>query len=223
MLRHLLQGSGSAQQASNIMKVPSGAWQGAWRRLYTTTQRSIVRRSPINSGASRRSATPLHPLQPIGLRAAAPGWAPASRRGFRFSAWRRSTTDGEKAKPLSLSQRLKKLFKDYGKSAIGVYLALSVLDFPFCFLLVRIVGTDTIGMFQHAKSAEQIRLGRLRTSLLIQPFLARLQARLSTQSCPLSPNSFPTRSDKSGAITGNLSRRRNPIPLATGMLAKRWR
>ncbi|OAA76935.1 hypothetical protein LEL_06619 [Akanthomyces lecanii RCEF 1005] len=138
MLRHLLQGSGSTQQASNIMKVPSGAWQGTWRRLYTTTQRSIVRRSPINSGASRRSAASLHPLQPMGLRAAAPGWAPASRRGLRFSAWRRSTTDGEKTKPLSLSQRLKKLFKDYGKSAIGVYLALSVLDFPFCFLLVRI-------------------------------------------------------------------------------------
>ncbi|OAQ97232.1 hypothetical protein LLEC1_02992 [Akanthomyces lecanii] len=150
MLRHLLQCYGSAQQASNILKLPSGAWQGAWRRLYTTTQRSIIRRSPVNSGASRRSATPQYPLQPIGLRAAAPRWAPASRRGFRFSAWRRSTTEGEKAKPLSLSQRLKKLFKDYGKSAIGVYLALSVLDFPFCFLLVRIVGTDTIGKIEHA-------------------------------------------------------------------------
>lgn len=151
MLQYMLQRSGSAQQVSHIMKVPSGAWQGAWRRLYTTTQRSIDRSSPINSGALRRSARPLHPLQPTGLRAAAPGWTPASRRGFRFSAWRRSTTDREKAKPLSLSQRLKKLFKDYGKSAIGVYLALSVLDFPFCFLLVRIVGTDTIGMLNQRK------------------------------------------------------------------------
>lgn len=32
---------------------------------------------------------------------------------------------------------------------MGVYLALSVLDFPFCFLLVRIVGTDRIGEIEH--------------------------------------------------------------------------
>ncbi|EGX96284.1 hypothetical protein CCM_00940 [Cordyceps militaris CM01] len=149
MLR-FLQGAGFAQRAFNTMKAPSGAWQGAWRRFYTTTERDVVGWRPINSGASRRSATAFHPLRPFGLRVAAPGWTPASRRGFRFSTWRRNTTNGEKAPSLSLSQRLKKLFKDYGKSAIGVYLALSVLDFPFCFLLVRIVGTDTIGKIEHA-------------------------------------------------------------------------
>ncbi|TWU70793.1 hypothetical protein ED733_000372 [Metarhizium rileyi] len=41
------------------------------------------------------------------------------------------------------------LSKEYGWSAVGVYLALSVLDFPLCFLLVRIVGTDTIGKIEH--------------------------------------------------------------------------
>ncbi|KAJ6787797.1 hypothetical protein PWT90_01474 [Aphanocladium album] len=148
MLRYL-QGLGLTQQASSIIKAPSGAWQGAWRRLYTTTQRDIVHRLPNNFGASRRFATTIGPLRPAGSRAAATGWAPVSRRGFRFSAWRRNTTNGEKAQSLSLSARLKKLFKDYGKSAIGVYLALSVLDFPFCFLLVRIVGTETIGKIEH--------------------------------------------------------------------------
>ncbi|KAF0326781.1 peptide alpha-n-acetyltransferase [Colletotrichum asianum] len=44
---------------------------------------------------------------------------------------------------------LKKLSKEYGWSAVGVYLALSVLDFPFCFLLVRVVGTDRIGQLEH--------------------------------------------------------------------------
>lgn len=145
-----------SQQASNMTKVPSGAWQGAWRRLYTTTQRSAVQRSPINSGVLGNRATALHPLRPVGLRAATPGWAPASRRGFRFSAWRRSNANGEKPQSLSLSGRLKKLFKDYGKSAIGVYLALSVLDFPFCFLLVRIVGTETIGMLEHRNTAASL-------------------------------------------------------------------
>ena len=39
---------------------------------------------------------------------------------------------------------MKKLSREYGWSAVGVYMALSVLDFPFCFLLVRTVGVDRI-------------------------------------------------------------------------------
>lgn len=70
----------------------------------------------------------------------------AQRRAFGFSSWRRSTGAGDKApEKLSLGARLKKLSREYGWSAVGVYLALSVLDFPFCFLLVRVVGTETIG------------------------------------------------------------------------------
>jgi len=51
---------------------------------------------------------------------------------------------------LSLSQRLKKLSREYGWSAVGVYFALSALDFPFCFLAVRLLGTDRIGRWEHA-------------------------------------------------------------------------
>ncbi|RMZ84285.1 hypothetical protein DV738_g732, partial [Chaetothyriales sp. CBS 135597] len=53
------------------------------------------------------------------------------------------------AKPLSLSQRLKKLSREYGWAAVGVYFALSALDFPFCFLAVRTLGTDRIGHWEH--------------------------------------------------------------------------
>ena len=52
-------------------------------------------------------------------------------------------------KSLSLSQRLKKLSKEYGWTAVGVYLALSALDFPFCFLAVRWLGTERIGRWEH--------------------------------------------------------------------------
>jgi len=45
---------------------------------------------------------------------------------------------------LSFSARLKKLSREYGWTAVGVYLTFSVLDFPFCFLLVRTVGTEKI-------------------------------------------------------------------------------
>lgn len=50
---------------------------------------------------------------------------------------------------LSLSQRLRKLSREYGWSALGVYLALSALDFPFCFLAVRVIGTERIGHLEH--------------------------------------------------------------------------
>jgi len=41
------------------------------------------------------------------------------------------------------------LSREYGWTAVGVYLGLSVLDFPFCFLLVRTVGTDRIAEAEH--------------------------------------------------------------------------
>jgi hypothetical protein len=49
----------------------------------------------------------------------------------------------------SLSQRLRKLSREYGWSALGVYLTLSALDFPFCFMAVRLLGTERIGRWEH--------------------------------------------------------------------------
>lgn len=84
----------------------------------------------------------------------------SSRRPFQSSRSRRSDKSSEnegakekaKAKekepePTGFSAKMKKLSKEYGWTAVGVYLALSVLDFPFCFLLVRTVGTEKIGKF----------------------------------------------------------------------------
>ncbi|CAO2658428.1 Nn.00g061510.m01.CDS01 [Neocucurbitaria sp. VM-36] len=48
----------------------------------------------------------------------------------------------------SLSQRLKQLSREYGWAALGVYLGLSLIDFPFCFLAVRLLGTDRIGHYE---------------------------------------------------------------------------
>ncbi|MCJ1352353.1 MAG: hypothetical protein MMC33_002337 [Icmadophila ericetorum] len=50
---------------------------------------------------------------------------------------------------LTLSQRLRKLSREYGWSALGVYLLFSALDFPFCFLAVRWLGTERIGRWEH--------------------------------------------------------------------------
>ncbi|RPA95455.1 hypothetical protein L873DRAFT_1812760 [Choiromyces venosus 120613-1] len=51
-------------------------------------------------------------------------------------------------KPQTLSARLKHLSREYGYSALGVYLLLSALDFPFCFLAVRYFGTERINKLE---------------------------------------------------------------------------
>ncbi|KAL2863045.1 uncharacterized protein BJX67DRAFT_385027 [Aspergillus lucknowensis] len=49
----------------------------------------------------------------------------------------------------SLSQRLKTLSREYGWSALWIYLFLSALDFPFCFAGVRYLGAEKIGHYEH--------------------------------------------------------------------------
>lgn len=50
----------------------------------------------------------------------------------------------------SLTQRLRDLSREYGWTAVGVYFTLSALDFPFCFLAVRWIGTDKIAALEHS-------------------------------------------------------------------------
>lgn len=76
----------------------------------------------------------------------------SQKRTFNWTWSRRSGGGGKagaEAEPQSLSARLRKLSREYGWAALGVYLGLSVLDFPFCFLLVRMVGTDRIAEVEH--------------------------------------------------------------------------
>lgn len=44
---------------------------------------------------------------------------------------------------------MKKLSREYGWAALGVYLGLSALDFPFCFAAVRLLGVERIGYYEH--------------------------------------------------------------------------
>ncbi|KAL0942536.1 peptide alpha-N-acetyltransferase [Colletotrichum truncatum] len=127
-----------------------GAWEAIWKKQLTAPRRPLTT-SPVRLLSSKTSAT---------RRTQTYNWSwmtsrletmfRGSRRTFRFSATQRNTTAGKTTQEsLSLSQRLKKLSKEYGWSAVGVYFTLSILDFPFCFLLVRVVGTDRIGQLEH--------------------------------------------------------------------------
>ncbi|KAF5856632.1 hypothetical protein ETB97_007054 [Aspergillus alliaceus] len=72
--------------------------------------------------------------------------SPVSRRLFSSS---RSKSSPKSEQSASLSQRLKALSREYGWSALGVYLLLSAMDFPFCFAAVRFLGAEKIGHYEH--------------------------------------------------------------------------
>ncbi|OJD16453.1 hypothetical protein AJ78_03394 [Emergomyces pasteurianus Ep9510] len=61
----------------------------------------------------------------------------------------KSSSSSSSSSNLSFSQRMKKLSREYGWSALGVYLTLSALDFPFCFAAVRLLGVERIGHYEH--------------------------------------------------------------------------
>ncbi|PGG98321.1 hypothetical protein GX51_06883 [Blastomyces parvus] len=68
----------------------------------------------------------------------------------RFNSSNSSSSSSSSSSPkLSFSQRMKKLSREYGWAALGVYLTLSALDFPFCFIAVRLLGVERIGHYEH--------------------------------------------------------------------------
>ncbi|SCU98258.1 LADA_0H11672g1_1 [Lachancea dasiensis] len=79
------------------------------------------------------------------------------QRPLRFN-----TTVGKKAdeKP-----SLKKLMQTYGYSALGVYLGLSAIDFPICFVAVHSLGEETIRVYIN-KAQQLAGYGRDETELI---------------------------------------------------------
>ncbi|KAK1836332.1 hypothetical protein QBC39DRAFT_339437 [Podospora conica] len=112
---------GASRKSST--KAPSSLTSLLWSQRAATIKEISV---PRGGSAFRASRFPL-------------------RRPFHTTRARRAAA----AQPTSLGARLKKLSREYGWTAVGVYMTLSVLDFPFCFLLVRTVGTDRIAEIEH--------------------------------------------------------------------------
>lgn len=74
-------------------------------------------------------------------------------RNLRQTSTKHSPATAQKhgsQQALSLSERFKELSRKYGWAAVGVYFGLSVIDFPFCFLAMRLIGPDRIGEAEHA-------------------------------------------------------------------------
>ncbi|KAI9369997.1 hypothetical protein BJX61DRAFT_116969 [Aspergillus egyptiacus] len=110
-------------------------------------------RRPFSLPPQRQLPIPCQPLRPSNwqqlrlLRAQArrPFHPSKAARGNKSSQY---TYQAPNSSP-SLSQRLKTLSREYGWSALWIYLFLSALDFPFCFAAVRLLGVDKIGHYEH--------------------------------------------------------------------------
>jgi hypothetical protein len=120
----------------------------------SNTRTRFLRPNYFSTTARTRTQHSFRPQAPKPDTAAQRLYATLRARFFSTGRRLRNAAEADPlAKPdseLSLSQRLKKLSREYGWSAVGVYFALSALDFPFCYLLVRVLGTDRIGEWEHA-------------------------------------------------------------------------
>ncbi|PKY01859.1 hypothetical protein P168DRAFT_292013 [Aspergillus campestris IBT 28561] len=102
-------------------------------------------RQPFSTTATKRT-TPHLQSRTLPGRIHLKGNGSFQRRFFFSSRAKNSSQSGPAP---SLSQRLKTLSKEYGWSALGVYLLLSAMDFPICFLAVRWLGVERIGRYEH--------------------------------------------------------------------------
>ncbi|KAI1453694.1 hypothetical protein F4805DRAFT_359448 [Annulohypoxylon moriforme] len=135
--------------AGVLRQVVPNAERAAWRRTIISRPRQprFFSASRITTYAQPRPtiANTLSNLYKASLRSTRRSFHRTSRLRDAKSSPQGSATQ----EPQGITARLKKLSREYGWAALGVYLGLTVLDFPFCFLLVRSVGTERIGEIEH--------------------------------------------------------------------------
>lgn len=117
--------------------------------LQTRTSIPKARRYPLPHRSISTNFRPLHARQATRSRPHLPQSQSHPLRAARSLRLSSTKANAEAASSATLSARLKKLSREYGWSALGVYLLLSALDFPFCFLGVRLLGTERIGRWEH--------------------------------------------------------------------------
>ncbi|KAJ5635413.1 uncharacterized protein N7484_008726 [Penicillium longicatenatum] len=103
-----------------------------------TMRRSLTTATNYTSRVMPRSRPGLRSVQ-----------LPRQRTNRRFNSGSSSNASEPSKEGGSVSQRLRKLSREYGWAALGVYLTLSALDFPICFAAVRLLGPERIGHYEH--------------------------------------------------------------------------
>ena len=134
---------------AHLIETRSPLLRQTLRQLQLTSQQQFRTRPPLQNvpSISRSLHTQRRPTSTF---SEAFRFRSSRGRGHRHNS--SSSTSGASASEegnLSFSQRMKKLSREYGWAALGVYLALTAIDLPFCFLAVRMLGTDRIGHWEH--------------------------------------------------------------------------
>ncbi|KAI1441685.1 hypothetical protein F5Y02DRAFT_289239 [Annulohypoxylon stygium] len=136
-------------RSSVLRQVVPNVERAAWRRTFVSKPQqprffSASRITPYTAPRSTIGNT-LSKLYKNSFR--------STRRPFHRTSRLRDAKSSPKnpaaEEPTGITARLRKLSREYGWAALGVYLGLTILDFPFCFLLVRSVGTERIGEIEH--------------------------------------------------------------------------
>lgn len=142
---------------------------GASRQIFSRLSSQTVRNTSTNSNsvlrAAKHASTTGFTLPKTASKATNSNAQSVFRRLFSNTRFRRTADptpnlNSPPQKSLSLGERLKKLSREYGWSAVGVYFLLSALDFPFCYLFVRTLGTDRIGEWFFFSSSGPALVGR---------------------------------------------------------------
>ncbi|KAI1177625.1 hypothetical protein F4777DRAFT_540738 [Nemania sp. FL0916] len=145
VLRPFLRPSGAADSVQNALGLEAQLLRRTFTSISQPGLKHQISRSAQRLNYKPKISSPINRLYQSRLRTNARSFHKTSRSRNTKPEQPKSTTPESQ----SLSARLKKLSREYGWAAVGVYLGLSVLDFPFCFLLVRVVGTERIGELEH--------------------------------------------------------------------------
>lgn len=124
---------------------PSQLLNSPFRKYLHNTVNTSARQSTHGRALRRRHNSTGSPAPSLCSSAS----ARPTPRGPLFGPRRFNSTGNSPSKTPSFSQRWRKLSREYGWAALGIYLLLSALDFPFCFAAVRLLGVERIGHYEH--------------------------------------------------------------------------
>lgn len=143
-LAPLLRGSFSPLQRQPVASQPA-IFTRSLARSFASSARPVSKSRPSPSSFQQAALSHLRTQRTC-----------LPRRSVRFKSDKRPPQSPDPTPHLgspepapSLSQRLKNLGRQYGWLALGVYSFLTVLDFPFCFMTVRLLGPERIGHYEH--------------------------------------------------------------------------
>ncbi|SMQ55543.1 unnamed protein product [Zymoseptoria tritici ST99CH_3D1] len=129
-------------------------------RQVPTTQEALLRASRRTELTGLRLPSKTTPqrrgLTTTTIRSARPAlsstWRASLFRRARQTRYNSTNPTGPKIDEtkLSMSERMRAMSKKYGWTVVGIYLGLSAIDFPFCYLAVRWFGTERIAKVEHA-------------------------------------------------------------------------